>query len=236
MTTRKFYGSHFHSLTVHAPVTFRLVSLRSLVPVQEERTFGDLRKTSLNTANRQCGKIIDNVVLRHTAQQRDQNRTDYSRQQYSVTSRQAKLLPKMGNTTFTYKELRSRPTLFQAHFQRIADYMCYGKDSWWSLSPHGIIHDGPEEVALPERPNLAHFWSTTADEQQKILKETWNNSVAECEALKLLKPLYKIRIHEEDQLSKIFRNEGNNIKILLKELNIMQYEIQLYSRHLAIIG
>lgn len=69
MTARTFYGCHFHSLTVHTPETYRLVCLRSLIPEQEERTFGDLRSISLNTANRQCGKIIDNAVLRYNAQQ-----------------------------------------------------------------------------------------------------------------------------------------------------------------------
>ncbi|CAG2211878.1 unnamed protein product [Mytilus edulis] len=43
MTARKFYGSHFHSLVIHAPETYRLLCLRSVVPEEEERTFGDIR-------------------------------------------------------------------------------------------------------------------------------------------------------------------------------------------------
>lgn len=84
MTTRKFFGCHFHSLVVHAPETFRLICLRSIVPEEEERSFGDLRSISLNTANRQCGKIIDNAVLRYKAQQMDETRKDYVRRKESV--------------------------------------------------------------------------------------------------------------------------------------------------------
>uniref|UniRef100_A0A8W8MM94 Uncharacterized protein n=1 Tax=Magallana gigas TaxID=29159 RepID=A0A8W8MM94_MAGGI len=77
MTARRFYGCHFHSLTVHTPETYRLVCLRSLIPEQEEMTFGDLCSISLNTANRQCGKIIDNAVLRYNAQQMSGTKKDY---------------------------------------------------------------------------------------------------------------------------------------------------------------
>ena len=39
MTTRKFFGSHFQSITIHIPETFRLFCLRSIIPEQEERSF-----------------------------------------------------------------------------------------------------------------------------------------------------------------------------------------------------
>ncbi len=52
MKERKFYGAHFHSLVTHAPETYRLLCLRTVVPEGEERTFGDLRSISKNTSNR----------------------------------------------------------------------------------------------------------------------------------------------------------------------------------------
>lgn len=54
LTSRKFFGSHFHSTTVHLPETYRLFCLRSIIPEQEERSFGDLRRISLQTTNRQA--------------------------------------------------------------------------------------------------------------------------------------------------------------------------------------
>lgn len=62
MTSRKFYGCHFHGLTVHALQTYRLFCLLSLIPEQEERSFGDLRPISLRTSSRQCGKVKTEIV------------------------------------------------------------------------------------------------------------------------------------------------------------------------------
>lgn len=49
LTARKFYGNHFHSITVNVPETARLFSLKSIVPEQEERTFGTLGRLSEKT-------------------------------------------------------------------------------------------------------------------------------------------------------------------------------------------
>lgn len=46
LTLRKFFGSHFHSTTVHLPETYGLFCLRSIILEQEERSFGDLRRIS----------------------------------------------------------------------------------------------------------------------------------------------------------------------------------------------
>ena len=209
MTSRKFYGCHFHSLTVHAPETFRLVCLRSLIPEQEERSFGDLRSISLHTANRQCGKVIDNAVLRYNAQQTYSNKKDYARHQDSMTSRQAKLLPKSANTKFKIKLLQTQPTLFQAHCQRIADYLRCGEGHWWSLSADGVVfHDGPEEPDFRHYPPLAHFRTTTGKEQQGILAEDWKWSIQKYEDSNLRLPLYKIKVHKDGELCRILKNEG----------------------------
>lgn len=59
MTARKFYGCHFHCMTVPAPQTYWIFfCLRSLVTEQEERSFGDLRHISLKSivwqVHREC--------------------------------------------------------------------------------------------------------------------------------------------------------------------------------------
>jgi hypothetical protein len=209
MTTRKFFGCHFHCLTVHAPETYRMICLRSLVPEQEERTFGDLRSISQNTANRQCGRIIDNAVLRFNAQQMDDTRKDYVKHQESVISHQAKFLPKSGNSTFNIDFVLKRSTLFQAHYQRIADFMLGGQDMWWSLSDGMLtFHDGPEEPDFRAYPPLRNFRSMSCSNQQSLLAEDWRMCVHECEASRLSLPLPRIKIHQEGELCRIFKNEG----------------------------
>ena len=52
LSARKFFGIHFHSLVIHFPEIYHLFCLRSLIPEDEERTFGDLRSISEKTSNR----------------------------------------------------------------------------------------------------------------------------------------------------------------------------------------
>lgn len=116
-------------MTVHAPQTSRIFCLRSLVPEQEERSFGDLRRISLNTSKRQCGKVIENAILRFNAQQQTDRGESY-RKQETIISQQAKLLPQTEDTKFSFEILQSRPYLFQTHFQRFADFLLEGQNTW----------------------------------------------------------------------------------------------------------
>lgn len=173
MTARKFYGSHFHSLTVYAPQTNRMFCLRSIIPEQEERSFGDLRNISLQTSNRQCGKVIDNAMLRFINHQKNENKVDYTKIQESIISHQAKLLPAFGDTIFSIELLRKRPTLFQKHCQRIADFLLPGENHWWSFDgKHIIFHDGSSRPDSCGEPMLQHFYLTTSEKQATFLKET----------------------------------------------------------------
>lgn len=65
LTSRRFYGNNFHSITVHVPETARLFNLKSIIPEQVERLFGTLRRISENTTNRQPKFVVDNAVLRY---------------------------------------------------------------------------------------------------------------------------------------------------------------------------
>ena len=80
---------------------------------------------------------------------RDENRKDYIRQQESVISQQSKYLLKSGNSYFELNFIKARPTLFQAHCERIADFVFPGENTWWSLCNGGVMfHDGPDDQSL----------------------------------------------------------------------------------------
>lgn len=53
--------------------------------------------------------------------------------QESIISHQGKLLPAFGDTIFSIELLRNRPTLFQKHCERIADFLLPGENHWWSF-------------------------------------------------------------------------------------------------------
>jgi hypothetical protein len=50
--------------------------LRSLIPEDEERTFGDLRSISEKTSNRQAPLVVDNCMLRYLAKGKRNDRSE----------------------------------------------------------------------------------------------------------------------------------------------------------------
>ena len=127
LTVSKFFGCHFHCMTVHAPQTYIIFCFHSLIPEQEERSFRVLRRISLNTSNRQC-KVIENAILRFNAQKRT-DRGDSYRKQKTMISQQAKQLPESEDSNFPVKILQSRPYLFQIHCERIVDFLQEGQNT-----------------------------------------------------------------------------------------------------------
>lgn len=168
-------------MTVHAPQTYRIFCLRSLVPEQEERSLGNLRRISLNTSNRQCGKVKENAILRFNAQQQTERGESY-RKQETIISQQAKLLPQSEDTKFSFEILQSRPYLFQTHCQRIADFLLDGQNTWWSIQGKNIVfHDGPSR---PEQPlsSLQHFRSASMQDTATLLKDALQNCIKNFES------------------------------------------------------
>lgn len=206
MTSRKFYGCHFHSLMVRAPQSYRIFCLRSLVPEEEERAFGDLRRISLNTSNRQCGKVIDNAILRYNAQNHG-HRTDSYRKQESSISQQARLLPVAGDSEIPLDILKSRPYLMQTHCEQIADFLLEGQNCWWSLGKDSIIfHDRPEH---PERPSdfNQHFRTNSIKDIKEMLNTTWNECLDRFSRKQIQLPLLRLKMFKGSKTT-IARNEG----------------------------
>jgi hypothetical protein len=221
MTARKFYGCHFHSLTVHAPQTYRLFCLRSLIPEKEERSFGDLRSISLRTSNRQCGKVIDNAVLRFNAQQQGNKRDSFKQ---SIISHQAKLLPISEDSSFPLDLLKKRPYLFQTHCEQIADYLQQGQNYWWSLRNDCIVfHDGPSHSEKPQPP-MMHFRSQSLKASQESTTRAWKSCIELYEMQRIQLPMMKIKVFEGKH-SRIIKNEGKATKKNLSlnfHLNLFQ--------------
>lgn len=169
LTTRKFYGNHFHSITIHVPETARLFCIKSIVPEQEERSFGTLRRISENTTNRQPKFVVDNAMLRMKFQTSLNNPTETIAKQNSTVSKQAKLLPAKKRTVLQSTLLKKFPLLIQSHLERIADFVLPGKNVWWSVDAEDgmIFHDGPEDdERRPDGPQLHHFRSRSLKEER----------------------------------------------------------------------
>ena len=84
----KFYGIHFHGLTTHLAEIYRLISIRSVVPEQEEATFHHLKQIALNCSSRQPQNVINTCMLR--IQFNSQSSSARSQSQQSLLSRRCK--------------------------------------------------------------------------------------------------------------------------------------------------
>lgn len=211
LTSRKFYGNHFHSITVHLPETARLFHLISIIPEQEERSFGTLRRISENTTNRQSKYVVDNAVLRYTFQSSKNDQTETISKQNSTISKQAKLLPAREPTSFTIQLIRRYPALIQAHLQRIADYVILGEGTWWCTdSQKMVFHDGPgDDDNRSLGPHLHHFRSSSLTQERHRIEEIWERCVKMYARGQLHLPLRSLKTYKEGKLVYIYpRVEG----------------------------
>ena len=201
LNSGRFYGSHFHTLLTHAPETYRLICLRSVVTENEERSFKDLRDISKNTTNRHCGQIIDNAMVRFQAQQKYGQKQNSLQQTDSIISKQSSLLPVRGPTILSSSFLRSRSSLVQTHLERIADFLALGEGPWWKIVDGDIIFaDGPTDPHFHAAgPPLHHFRSSSLQEQIYV-RNIWLSCVKKFKDNNLSLPLKKIRTFENGKL------------------------------------
>jgi hypothetical protein len=106
----------------------RACLLISLIPEDEERTFGDLRSISEKTSNRQAPLVVDNCMLRCLAKEKRNDRSENFKKQESMISKQARLLPDAVNTIIPASTIKTRGSLMQAHCRRISDYLVLGEN------------------------------------------------------------------------------------------------------------
>ena len=64
LTSRKFLGSYYHSLIIHAPQPYRLVSGRTSNTESEEATFNAIKVATNLTSNHHPPNVIVNALIR----------------------------------------------------------------------------------------------------------------------------------------------------------------------------
>lgn len=182
---------------MHVPETARLFNLKSIIPEQEERSFGTLRRISEHTTNRQPKFFVDNALLRYNFQTSKYDPTETISKQNSIISKQAKLLPLRKLTTLTIQLIRRYPVLMQSHFQRIADYLILGHDVWWYMdSQKMVFHDGPgDEDNRSLGSHLRHFRSSSLKQERQRIQGIWEGCVEMYVAGQLHLPLNRLKTH-----------------------------------------
>ena len=124
MTSRKMFGRHFHALTCHAPLLYRIIAPRLLNTESEERMFGQCKAITRTTSNHRANHIIRNILVRiHEEQKCHDTISSTIKKQESEVEVLAKIIHQRGNTVIPQVWLHNASIEYQAHLERISDYL-----------------------------------------------------------------------------------------------------------------
>ena len=190
MTTRKLYGTYFHDLTAHAPLQLRLVSGKRPNTEEEECMFNTVKSITSSTSNGHPDHIIRNLFIRLQAEEQlGKSRTTVAKQESQV-SKLAKSLGLRTNTIIPILVIKKHARSWQAHLQRIADFLLPGKGIWW-CQKEGGIEFFDSQCALKDKsegPILHYYRSSNHKIEESYLQTCWN----ECLEKKLCIPSHVI--------------------------------------------
>ena len=197
LSQKKFYGRYFHSLVVHAPIQLRIISLRSTNTEQQERHFSAFSSISVTTSSRRPGEIITPGIIRMQAEVKsEENKSrDAEKERESRLAKLACCLPPAKNTIIPHRVILKYPCEYQAHLERISDFLLCGEGVWWRHNLSGVeFLDGPQERQANNGPPLHHFRSHTLQSEEQHLRKCWK----ECLTQEIAIPHHAIRIYDED--------------------------------------
>ncbi|XP_078621301.1 uncharacterized protein LOC144887775 [Branchiostoma floridae x Branchiostoma japonicum] len=196
LTARVLYGIYFHSLTTHAPTILRIVALSSTHTESEERIFNQLRGIHRTTGcSRYSGQVIGNLMVRSHCENLLNNDKGTTFQPSIVSNSAAKVRQQGTEDSVIPHELISkRAKVWQAHCERLADYLLCGPGEWWTVTDEGVVfHDGPSHPdSRPSGPQMLHFRSSNLGTVDRHLRGSWQ----ECLDKEVVIPLRKIYTYE----------------------------------------
>lgn len=132
-----------------------------------------------------------------------------------MISHQSKLLEKRGNTIFSNESVKKNPVLFQAHLERISDFMLAGKDVWlsWVHVEGGIeFYDGEDEPCRKQEcPRINNFTSFNLHRETSFLASVWKTCVDKFAEGLLKLPIKRIRVYYEEEAKFIYPLNGKYI-------------------------
>jgi hypothetical protein len=199
LTVRKLYGTYFHNITSHAPIQNRLISGRSANTEEQERIFNAITNITRTTSSFHADHVIGNILVRLQAEKHlsaNHHASSVEKQQAQV-SKLASSLPCFPNTIIPKDMLVNHPSSWQAHLERISDFLLVGKGAWWNECENGDIHffdakGSPE--SLEKGPLLHRFRSSSFKSEESYLKKCWLKCVEQRSDL----PIFRLQIEDTD--------------------------------------
>ena len=198
LTENKLYGRCLHSLVVHAPIQHRIICSRSTNTEQQERHFSYLSSISVATSSRRPGEIITPGIIRMQAEMKSEENQQRNsvKEQESQLRKLARCLTPPENTVIPHRVILKYPQAYQAHLERISDFLHCGEGVWWRHILTGVeFLDAPDERQRNDKgPPLHHFRSHTLQSEEQYLRDRWN----ECLTQQVTIPHQVLKIYDED--------------------------------------
>ena len=168
------FGRYFHSIVTHVPLLYRIIPLCSVNTEMQERVFGQAKQITKATSNQKPDHVINNILIR-IQEEAKANATNPLTTQESEIGKLAQALPSKTNTIIPHSWARATPTQYQAHLERISDYLKPGPSVWWKATTDGIefFDSGTDPSHMPPSPQMMHYRSTTLLDVDLHLQQVW---------------------------------------------------------------
>ena len=197
LTYRKLYGIYYHSITCHAPLTLRLISLSSVDTEEEEREFSTINSISKATSNGHPEHIIPNCIVRAQAERKFKSQKSCFVDQQSKIGKFARNLPDFPDTIIPNELLEKE--VYQAHLENISDFLLCGKGVWWHVEEESkeiVFHDSKGRPEFQEcGPPLHHFRSHSFESERIYLKEKWEECLSQSN---IRLPIRKVKVYDSE--------------------------------------
>ncbi|KAK3715334.1 hypothetical protein QZH41_010105 [Actinostola sp. cb2023] len=208
ITRRKLYGKYFHGLISHAPPQLRIISGKAINAEDEERLFNAINSITNATSSNHPNHIIGNILIRLQAEEELQeiNRgtRSYQAEQKSKIQKLADSLPEFLDTIFPPYILEKYPREWQAHLERISDFLFLGSEGkWWSYDGRNVIfHDSKAQpTSHAEGPLLHHFRSSSVSKEESYLKSCWSECLHDGATL----PAHHLFLPDKNNADKVIK-------------------------------
>ena len=175
-----------------------LICSRSTNTEQQECHFSTLSSISVATSSRRPGEIITHGIIRMQAEMKSEEnqQRDSVKEQESRLGKLPSCLTPPENTVIPHRVILKYPQAYQAHLERISDFLHCGEGLWWRHILRGVeFLDAPDERQRNDKgPRLHHFHSHTLQSEEQYLRDCWN----ECLAQQVTNPRHVLNIYAED--------------------------------------
>ena len=197
LTYKKMFGIYYHSITCHAPLTSRLISLSSVDTEEEEREFSTINSISKSTSNGHPEHVIPNSIIRVQAERSFRPKKSAFVDRQSKIGKFATNLQDFPDTIISDELLATE--LYQVHLEQISDFLLCGRGVWSHAneeSKESIFHDSKMQPEFrAEGPPMHHFRSSSLETEKVYLKEKWDECLAQSN---FTLPIRKVKVYDVD--------------------------------------